>query len=42
MEKIAWSFEFLTDEKWLGIPKDKLYFSCFAGDDDCPKDCRPL
>ena len=37
-EAIAMSFEFLTDEKWLGIPKDKLYFSCFAGDDSAPKD----
>lgn len=37
-EAIAWSFEFLTDEKWLGIDKDKLYFSCFAGDEDAPRD----
>ena len=37
-EAIAWSFEFLTDEKWLGIPKDKLYFTCFAGDENAPRD----
>ena len=37
-EAIAWSFEFLTDEKWLGIPKDKLYFTCFAGDETAPRD----
>ena len=37
-EAIAWSFEFLTDEKWLGIPKDKLYFTCFEGDENAPKD----
>lgn len=37
-EAIKMSFEFLTDEKWLGIPKDKLYFSCFAGDESAPKD----
>ena len=37
-EAIAWSFEFLTDEKWLGIPKDKLYFTCFAGEEGIPKD----
>lgn len=37
-ESIAWSWEFLTDEKWLGIPKDKLYFTCFAGDEDAPRD----
>ncbi len=37
-EAIAWSYEFLTDEKWLGIDKDKLYFSCFAGDEHAPRD----
>ncbi len=37
-EAITWSFEFLTDEKYLGIDKDKLYFSCFAGDEDAPRD----
>jgi alanyl-tRNA synthetase len=37
-EAIEYSFEFLTSEKWLGIDKDKLYFTCFAGDADAPKD----
>ena len=37
-ESIAFSWEFLTDEKWLGIPKDKLFFTCFEGDADCPRD----
>ena len=37
-EAISWSFEFLTDEKYLGIPKEKLYFTCFAGDENAPKD----
>ncbi len=37
-EAIEWSFEFLTDEKWLGIPLDRLAFSVFAGDDDAPFD----
>ncbi len=37
-ESIAYSWEFLTDEKWLGIPKDKLYFTCFEGDADAPRD----
>ena len=37
-ESIAFSWEFLTDEKWLGIPKDKLFFTCFAGDKDAPQD----
>ena len=35
-ESIAMSFEFLTKE--LGIPVEKLYVTCFAGDEDCPKD----
>ena len=37
-EAIKMSFEFLTGEDYLGIPKDKLYFSCFAGDETAPKD----
>jgi alanyl-tRNA synthetase len=37
-EAIEWSWEFLTSEKWLGIPKEKLFISVFAGDDDAPRD----
>ncbi|MEG1560739.1 MAG: alanine--tRNA ligase [Clostridia bacterium] len=37
-EAIAYSFEFLTDERWLGIDKGKLYFTVFAGDEDAPRD----
>lgn len=37
-ESIAWSWEFLTDEKWLGIDKSRLYFTCFEGDENAPKD----
>ncbi len=37
-ESIAFSWEFLTSEEWLGIDKDKLYFTCFAGDADAPQD----
>ena len=37
-DAIAWSWEFLTDEKWLGIDKDKLYFTCFAGEGELPRD----
>ena len=37
-ESIAFSWEFLTDEKWLGIPKEKLFFTCFEGDKDAPRD----
>lgn len=35
-ESIAMSFEFLTKE--LGIPVEKLSVTCFAGDEDCPRD----
>ncbi len=35
-EAIAMSFEFLTKE--LGIPVEKLSVTCFAGDEDCPRD----
>ncbi len=37
-ESIAFSWEFLTSEEWLGIDPDKLYFTCFAGDSDAPQD----
>ncbi len=37
-EAIAWSYEFLTSEKYLGIPKDMLAVTCFEGDNDAPKD----
>ncbi|MFR2571003.1 MAG: alanine--tRNA ligase [Clostridia bacterium] len=35
-ESIKMSFEFLTKE--LNIPVEKLSVTCFAGDEDCPKD----
>ena len=35
-ESIKMSFEFLTKE--LNIPIEKLSVTCFAGDEDCPKD----
>ncbi|MBW6441333.1 alanine--tRNA ligase [Patescibacteria group bacterium] len=35
-ESISWSFEFLTKE--LNIPIEKLAVTCFAGDEDAPKD----
>ena len=35
-ESIAMSYELLT--KVLEIPPEKLYFTCFAGDEDCPRD----
>jgi len=37
-EAIAWSWEFLTSEKWLNIPKDRIYVTVFAGDEDAPCD----
>ena len=37
-EAIHWSYEFLTSEKYLGIPKERLAVSVFAGDDDAPRD----
>ena len=35
-ESIAMSFEFLTKE--LNIPVEKISVTCFAGDEDCPRD----
>lgn len=37
-DAIAWSYEFLTSPKYLGIPKEKLAFSVFAGDENAPRD----
>ncbi|RJQ30875.1 alanine--tRNA ligase [Candidatus Parcubacteria bacterium] len=37
-EAIEWSWEFLTDKKWLGLDKSRLAVSVFAGDDDAPFD----
>jgi alanyl-tRNA synthetase len=37
-EAIKWSWEFLTDKKWLGLDKERLYVSVFAGDEDAPRD----
>ena len=37
-ESIAYSFEFLTEEKYLGIPIDKLSFTVFEGNEDAPRD----
>jgi alanyl-tRNA synthetase len=35
---IRWSFEFLTDDRWLGLRLDRLGVTCFAGDDEVPRD----
>ena len=37
-DAIEMSYEFLTSPEYLNIPKEKLYFTCFAGDDNTPKD----
>ncbi len=37
-EAILWSWEFLTSPKWLGLDKEKLFVSVFAGDTNAPRD----
>ena len=37
-EMIPWSWEFLTCEEYLGIDPDRLAFTVFEGDEDCPRD----
>ena len=37
-EAITWSSEFLTSEKYLNIPVERLAVSVFAGDEDAPRD----
>lgn len=37
-EAIQWSFEFLTDPKWLGLDKSRLYVTVFKGEDGIPRD----
>ena len=37
-EAIEMSFEFLTSPKWLGLDKNRIAVSVFAGDDDAPFD----
>ena len=37
-EAIGMSYEFLTSNKFLGIPSEVLHFTCFAGDSDAPRD----
>ncbi len=33
-EAIAWTWEFLTDPKWVGLEKDRLYPSVYLDDDE--------
>ena len=37
-ESLAMSIEFLTSKNYLNIDVEKLYFTCFEGDEDFPKD----
>ncbi|MFW5741868.1 MAG: alanine--tRNA ligase [Spirochaetota bacterium] len=37
-ESIRMSWEFLTSPEWLGIPPEKLAVTCFAGDEQVPRD----
>ncbi len=37
-EAIKSSLEFLTSKKWLGLDKNKLYITVFAGDKNAPRD----
>ncbi|PAU58263.1 alanine--tRNA ligase [Pseudomonas indica] len=33
-DAITYAWEFLTSEKWLGLPKDKLWVTVYASDDE--------
>ncbi len=37
-EMIAWSWEFLTDKKWLGIDPNRLFITVYEGDAFVPRD----
>ena len=37
-ESIAFSYEFLTSPKWLGLDPRKISVTVFAGDDNAPRD----
>jgi alanyl-tRNA synthetase len=37
-EAIEWSWEFLTDKKWLGIDKNRLSVTVFEGNANAPRD----
>lgn len=33
-ESVGWGWEFITDEKWLGIPKEKVWATVYEDDDE--------
>ena len=37
-DAIAFAWELVTSEQWLGIPKDRLYVTIFEGADGVPRD----
>ena len=37
-EKVAWSYDFLTNPKYLGLDKDRIAVTAFAGDEVAPRD----
>jgi alanyl-tRNA synthetase len=37
-EAIEWSWEFLTDKKWLGLDPNRIYVTVFKGEDEIPRD----
>lgn len=37
-ESITWSWEFLTDKKWLGLSPNMLSVTVFEGDENAPRD----
>ncbi len=41
-ESIAWSWEFLTDKKWMAIDPQKLYVTVYEGDGEVPKDTESI
>jgi alanyl-tRNA synthetase len=37
-DAIRFAWELVTDEKWMGLPKDRLYVTIFEGADGVPRD----
>ena len=37
-EAIEWSYEFLTEPRWLNLNPEKLHITIFAGDAEAPRD----
>ncbi|MDP3964952.1 MAG: alanine--tRNA ligase-related protein, partial [bacterium] len=35
---IAWSWEFLTGKEWLALDPERIYVTCFAGDEHASRD----